>query len=316
MNIVKGPREYLALDFGRFLTSSTLVPLPRIHPFYVTVTRKCLIGRILVILNEYRILAAELNVQVGCLSFVFEYVGSQSAYDVYHRRSIRGHQCSHSLLNYSPFTPSVTHCQCRSPHVHPLPDAHLSFTSWSDMSLAQAQDWSGTCIDGHGRPLREVHCVSQQQGLLPLGMSQSEFNSTLFSTYHDRCHSLYSPTLPLPPSMDTHRMCAALYCAMQSSLDTHASFINCFPTASLGPRDSYSHFSGWAPIHHPSKSTPRQRPYSNRHHQNLTDKYVHNTTAHTSSVIASALSIQSLLPFLTVRLLASEKKVVTGPAHW
>src|SRR5712672_896889 len=134
MNTVKGPREYLALDFGRFLTSSTLVPLPRIHPFYVTVTRKCLIGRILVILNEYRILAAELNVQVGCLkalSFVFEYVGSQSAYDVYHRRSIRGHQCSHSLLNYSSHSPFYSFCHplpvplssCPS-----LPDTHLSFT--------------------------------------------------------------------------------------------------------------------------------------------------------------------------------------------
>jgi len=173
------------------------------------------------------------------------------------------------------------------------------------MSLAEVQDWSGTCIDGHGRPSREVHFASQQQGLSPLGMSQSEFNSTLFSTYHDRCHSLYSPTLPLPPSMDTHRMCAALYCATQSSLDAHASSINCFPTASF---DSYSHFSGRAPIHHPSKSAPRQRPYSNRHHQNLADKYVHNTTARASSVIASALSIQSLLHFLTVRLLASEKR--------
>ena len=35
--------------------------------------------------------------------------------------------------------------------------------------------------------------------------------------------------------------------------DAHASSINCFPTASLGPWHSRSHFSRWAPTHHPSE---------------------------------------------------------------
>ena len=116
-----------------------------------------MIGRILVILNEYRILAAELNVQVGCLSFVFEYVGSQSAYDVYHRRSIRGHQCSHSLLNYSPFTPSVTHCQCCSPRVHPLPDAHLLFTPGRICLLPKLRIGVAPALMGMGG--RCVRCI-------------------------------------------------------------------------------------------------------------------------------------------------------------